>query len=75
VKIQGGDKDFVLIGPKEDITCPVKKDSDSKISIEYVLTGKPKAPVSRWQEAGELKIYVDGTYLYATPLYYMEDVE
>lgn len=74
VKVQGGSKDYVLIGPKEDITCPVKKESDSKISIEYVLPDRPKAPISRWQEAGELKIYVDGTYLYSVPLYYLEDI-
>ena len=75
VKIIGGMKNFVLIGPKEDILCPVKKGSESKISIEYVLPERQKAPVSRWQEAGSLKIYVDGNYLFSRPLYYLEDIE
>ena len=73
--IRGGDKNYVLIGPKEDIFCPVKKNSDSKISIEYVLANDLKAPVDRWQEAGALKIYVNGKYLFSSPLYYMEDIE
>jgi D-alanyl-D-alanine carboxypeptidase len=76
VKIQGGSKDFVRIGPKEDILCPVRKGAeDSRISVVYALTGSRKAPVHRWQEAGQLKIYVDGKYLFSKPLYYLEDIE
>jgi len=75
VKIQGGEKDFVRIGPKEDILCPVRKGADSRISVVYELTDSRKAPVKRWQEAGQLKIYVDGKYLFSKPLYYLEDIE
>jgi hypothetical protein len=39
------------------------------------LTDSRKAPVKRWQEAGQLKIYVDGKYLFSKPLYYLEDIE
>lgn len=75
VKIRGGNKSFVQIGSGEDILCPVKKGTDSKISIVYVLPDHPKAPVSRWQEAGYIKIYVNGKYLFSKPLYYLEDIE
>lgn len=75
VKIQRGEKDFVRIGPKEDILCPVRKGADSRISVVYELTDSRKAPVKRWQEAGQLKIYVDGKYLFSKPLYYLEDIE
>lgn len=75
VKIQGGNKSFAMIGPREDILCPVKKGKDSKISIVYVLTDQQKAPIRRWQEAGYLKIYVNGNYLFSKPLYYLEDIE
>lgn len=75
VKVLGGSKNYALIGPKEDILCPVKKGSESDISIEYVLSSKPKAPVSRWQEAGHLKVSVNGNYLFSKPLYYLEDIE
>ncbi len=75
VKIQGGNKSFGMIGPKEDILCPVKKGEDSKISIVYVLTDQQKAPIRRWQEAGYIKIYVNGNYLFSKPLYYLEDIE
>lgn len=75
VKIRGGNKSFAQIGSGEDILCPVKKGTDSKISIVYVLPDQPKAPVKRWQEAGYLKIYVNGKYLFSKPLYYLEDIE
>lgn len=75
VKIQGGAKSFAMIGPKEDILCPVKKNEESNISVMYVLSDRRKAPVKRWQEAGYLKIYVNGNYLFSKPLYYMEDIE
>ncbi|HWQ78510.1 MAG TPA: hypothetical protein VN381_06825, partial [Anaerovoracaceae bacterium] len=75
VKIEGGGRDFVRIGLKGDILCPVRKGGDSTISLEYDLTGSRTAPINRWQEAGQLKIYVDGNYLFSKPLYYFEDVE
>lgn len=74
VGIRGSDRNFVMIGPREDILCPVKKGSDARISVVYVLPDRPKAPLARWQEAGRLKIYVDGKYLFSRPLYYLEDV-
>ncbi|MDD3168569.1 MAG: D-alanyl-D-alanine carboxypeptidase [Eubacteriales bacterium] len=75
VSIQGGMKSFAMIGPREDILCPVKKETDSSISVVYVLTDRRKAPIQRWQEAGYLKIYVNGDYLFSKPLYYLEDIE
>lgn len=75
VGIRGGDKNFAKIGPKEDILCPVRKGSDARISVIYVLSDRPKAPLGRWQEAGHLKIYVNGKYLFSKPLYYLEDIE
>ncbi len=75
VRIKGGVKDFVQIGPKEDILCPVRKGADSSISVVYELSETGKAPVRRWQDAGTIKIYRNGSYLFSKPLYYMEDVE
>ncbi|HML37431.1 MAG TPA: D-alanyl-D-alanine carboxypeptidase family protein [Bacillota bacterium] len=75
VRLSGCDRGFVMIGTKGDVLCPVKKGSDSEISVLYDLPKRQKAPVSRWQEAGKLKIYVDGRCLFSEPLYYLEDVE
>lgn len=75
VRIQGGTKGFAMIGPKEDILCPVKKNEESSISVMYELPDRHRAPIKRWQEAGYLKIYVNGDYLFSKPLYYMEDIE
>ena len=75
VRIRGGSKSFALIGSKQDILCPVKKGSSDDISIVYVLPQHQKAPINRWQEAGHLKIYVNGKYLFSRPLQYLEDIE
>lgn len=75
LKIQGGDKNFVYIGAKSDITFPFKKGEQSVISVEYKVPNHVKAPVSRWQEAGELQFYADGKPLFSEPLYYLEDIE
>lgn len=75
VRVTGGTRSFAMIGPKEDILCPIKKGRESQISIMYDLPERQKAPVSRWQEAGALKVYVDGKYIFSKPLYYMEDIE
>jgi len=75
IKVQNGNKSFVVIGPKQDINCPSKKDVGSNISIEYVVPKIIASPVNRWQKAGELRIYVDGMYIFSEPLYYLEDIE
>lgn len=75
VRIWGGTKGFAMIGAKEDILCPVKKEGEDKISVMYVLPERQKAPVERKQEAGYIKIYVNGKYLFSKPLQYLEDIE
>lgn len=75
VRIRGGSKEFAQIGSREEIRCPLKKGVDNNVSIVYVLPQQQKAPVSRWQEAGYLKVYVNGKYLFSRPLQYLEDIE
>lgn len=75
VKVQGGSKGFVLIGSREEIRCPIRKGEEKKVSVVYVLPQRQKAPIRRWQEAGHLKIYVNGKYLFSRPLQYLEDIE
>ncbi|MBR0600208.1 D-alanyl-D-alanine carboxypeptidase family protein [Sinanaerobacter chloroacetimidivorans] len=75
VKVIKGCKDFVYVGPKQDITIPGMKETNSNISIEYVMSTGIKAPVCRWQKAGELKIYVNNEYIYSAPLFYLEDID
>lgn len=73
--ISGGNKGHVLLGTKEDIFCPALKGETPDVSIEYLLPKKVKAPVSRWQQAGKLHIYLEGTYMSSKPLYYLEDIQ
>jgi D-alanyl-D-alanine carboxypeptidase (penicillin-binding protein 5/6) len=75
VFVEKGDKDFVFTGPKENILCPVPKEENSSISFRYVLPDKVKAPISRWQEAGLLQIFIDGECICTQSLYYLEDID
>jgi len=75
VKIKGGSKNYAMIGSREEIRCPLKKGAENRISVVYAVPQRQKAPVSRWQEAGYLKIYVNGRYLFSRPLCYLEDIE
>ena len=75
VKIVEGNKDNAYIGTKENVVCPSPKNKECKISISYDLPKYAKAPVSRWQAAGDLNIYCDGKFIYSKPLYYLEDIE
>ncbi len=75
VKIWGGSKEFALIGSREEIRCPLKKGADNEVSIVYVLPQHQSAPICRWQEAGYLKVYVNGKFIFSRPLQYLEDIE
>lgn len=74
VLVEQGDRDHVMIGPKEPVLCPVKTGEQPNISIAYDVPAKIKAPVQRWQEAGSLQVFIDGNLLFSQPLYYLEDV-
>ena len=75
VLVNQGDKDYVFIGPKEDIIIPIKKDETSEISIAYNVLNTVDAPIRRWDEVGTLDIFIDGEYIGAQPLYYLEDID
>lgn len=67
-------KKTVRVGVRNAVVCPSHKGEKTDISIEYVLPKTVRAPVSRWENAGELKIYSGDEYIYSVPLYYLEDI-
>lgn len=71
----GAGRGCARVGTRDAVYCPSHKGEKTDISIEYDLPRTADAPVSRWQQAGEMRIYSGGEYVYAVPLYYMEDVE
>ena len=76
VKIKDGAvRSYACVGTRAAVYCPSHKGEKTDISIEYDLPRAAGAPVSRWQQAGEMRIYSGGEYVYAAPLYYMEDVD
>lgn len=75
IKVLEGEKSHVKIGTKNTATVSVQKGEKSHISIAYNIPKVVEAPIERWDKAGELKIFSEGKFLYAEPLYYLEDVE
>ena len=71
----GAGRGYARVGTRDAVYCPSHKGEKTDISIEYDLPKAADAPVSRWEQAGEMRIYSGGEYVYAVPLYYMEDVE
>ncbi|MDO4552215.1 MAG: D-alanyl-D-alanine carboxypeptidase family protein [Bacillota bacterium] len=75
VTLRRGEKEFVYVGAAETAAVPVKRDGSSVVTIEYETGTRVPAPVSRWQEAGSLKVFSDGEQMLEAPLCYLEDVE
>lgn len=74
ISVKNGDSSKVKVGVKNDVVCPCIKGEKTDISITYNLEKSVKAPISRWQEAGNLEVYSAGEYIYSEPLYYLEDI-
>ncbi|MEG1931250.1 MAG: D-alanyl-D-alanine carboxypeptidase, partial [Anaerovorax sp.] len=75
IMVLGGEKKQVKIGTKNNATVSIEKGKPSHISIAYDIPKVVEAPVSRWDLAGTLKVFHEDAYLYAEPLYYLEDME
>lgn len=75
VRVWGGSRSFAMIGSEKELLCPVRKGSNDTVSIVYDLPQHQTAPIARWQDAGRLKIYINGEYLFSRPLQYLEDIE
>lgn len=75
VRVKGGDKDYVQVGTRQNVTCPIVRETSGNISVQYLTDSQVKAPVSRWQQAGVMNIYQEGKFVYGVPLYYLEDIE
>ncbi len=72
--VMQGEQDVVRIGADSDIICLQPKGEVSDLGIIYDVPEAVKAPVSRWEPAGRMKIYSDGEYICSKDLYYLEDI-
>ena len=75
INVTGGEHSTVAAGTRIDAVCPSLKGEKTDINLIYDVEQSVKAPVSRWQSAGEMKIYSGGNYICSLPMYYLEDVE
>ena len=69
-----GDKDHVFVGSKDPINLPVLKESDEKFEIIYRLPLCVSPPLRRWQQAGTIELYSEGSLITSGPLYFLEDI-
>ena len=74
IPVKNGNKDHVFIGLKDSISYPSYKNSDAIIEMIYRVPTCILPPVKRWQEAGSLEVYIDGSYASSHPLYFLEDI-
>ncbi len=74
IPVRGGDKDHVFIGLKDSVIIPAIKGTKAKVEIIYRLPEYTRPPMSRWNKAGDLELYIDGEYLSSYPLYFLEDI-
>jgi len=77
VPLTGGLRDHVLVGVDRGFWYPEEKPAEgagSDVRWKLVLEGDVQAPVSRWQEAGEVHFYRGDEFVGSRVLYFMEDV-
>lgn len=75
IKVISGERDRVKVGLKEEALVIREKKKKSNISLVYSIPKKVEAPFTRWEEVGQLKVYKENKFLYALPLYFLEDIE
>ncbi len=74
VRVWGGDKDFVPLVVREDITVRLTDGERRRAKLKVRYDGPLPAPVRAGQRAGELFVLVGGKKVASWPLYTAEDV-
>ena len=75
VKILNGDKDKVMLLTKKDISVPLRQDEKVKISFEFEIPDKIKAPMGKYESIGKLKVRLGDEVIAETDLISDEIVE
>ncbi|MBQ7279019.1 MAG: D-alanyl-D-alanine carboxypeptidase [Clostridia bacterium] len=75
VAVMGSEKKALPVAAKQDILYPVKTDGSEGITRETEIFESLQAPVSPGQQAGECRLFVNGTLVNTVPLYTFEGAD
>ncbi len=75
LKVASGKEDSVEIKPTDDFYMPLKNEELGKIITVPALDFNNVAPITKGQNAGALKIYLDKEYMGAVNLEYCQSIE
>ena len=74
IEVEDGRKDAVGIFTNKTFKYPLTKNEIEKINYEYKLKEKIEAPVTKGDEIGEIRIYLNKDLLFSEKIYTMEDI-
>lgn len=74
IVVDDGRSEKVMIGTGGSFYYPLKVDELEKIKYEYFIDEKVQAPVSKGDEIGQIKIFLDKNLLFSEKIFTIEDV-
>ena len=74
IVVDDGRSEKVMIGTGGSFYYPLKADELEKIKYEYFIDEKVQAPVSKGDEIGQIKIFLDKNLLFSEKIFTIEDV-
>ncbi|MBQ9931785.1 MAG: D-alanyl-D-alanine carboxypeptidase [Firmicutes bacterium] len=74
IPVERGEKDHVQAGLSGPVFLPVRKEETLELELRYDIPEKVAAPTSRWQEAGSLEFWTEGSCVWEAPLFLLEDL-
>ena len=74
VRIWGGEKEYVVLGPAKDFYITVPRGAKGNLQIEKIIKEDINAPVEEGQKLGIMKISLDKDHHYTIPLIAFESI-
>lgn len=74
ISVNEGKKESAKIGTEGVFLYPLKESELAKVKYEYNMMKSIDAPVTKGNEIGEIKIFLDKNLLFSHKIYTMEDV-
>ena len=74
IVVDDGRSEKVMIGTGGSFYYPLKTDELEKIKYKYFIDEKVQAPVSKGDEIGQIKIFLDKNLLFSEKIFTIEDV-
>lgn len=74
IEVKEGRDEKVKIGTYGKYLYPLKNDEIKKVSYVYDIQDQIEAPVDKWAEVGEIKIFIDNDLHFSEKIYTMESV-